>query len=296
MASSPSASAERFPAAPPPVDRPECLISVDVEDWRDARLAGNAGGGDLPAPAVTRALHRMLGLFAARGARATFFVLARLARHHPALVRALARDHEVATHGMTHADLRGLDRAGLKAQIGDSRRLLEDLCGRPVRGYRSPNWSLGAALPWGAEVIAAEGLAWDSSLIPGRGLAFLPGAPVDRRPHRLAGTPVWEFPPTVVDLGVGSFPAAGGAFLRTLPAGVVLSILARARRRGETPHLHLHPWEFGADDGGLGPDGWRGRFLRAGAGGLPAKLDAVLTRFRGAAIGDHADALDARAA
>jgi polysaccharide deacetylase family protein (PEP-CTERM system associated) len=258
---------------------------VDVEDWRDARLAG-AAAADEPAPGLERPLALLLDLFAARAARATFFVLGRLARHHPELIRRLGRDHEVATHGQTHTDLRRLDPARLRVEIRDSRRRLEDVTGRPVGGYRAPNWSLGAALPWGAEVIAAEGLAYDSSLIPGRGLWFLPGARVPRAPHRLAGTAVWEFPPTVVDIGFASAPAAGGAFLRLLPAAAILAILDAARASGERPHLHVHPWEIGPATPVAGAAGRRQRLLRAGAGRVAAKLAAILGRYEATAIGD----------
>jgi len=286
LASSPSASASPAPGeASGSGHRPTCLLTVDVEDWRDAHLAGGTAA-DGPASDLERPLSLLLDLLAAHRARATFFVLGRLARHHPDLIRRLGRDHEVATHGQTHTDLRRLDPARLRAEIRDSRHLLEDVTGRPIGGYRAPNWSLGAVLPWGAEVIAAEGLAYDSSLIPGRGLWFLPGARVPRGPHRLAGTAVWEFPPTVVDLGFASAPAAGGAFLRLLPTAAILAILDGARARGERPHLHVHPWEVGPAAPAAGAAGRRQRLLRAGAGGVAAKLAAILGRYEATAIGD----------
>jgi polysaccharide deacetylase family protein (PEP-CTERM system associated) len=273
--------------------RPTCFLTVDLEDWTDARLSGRRPAGPFDAAGTGR----LLDLFAARGARATFFILGTVAARDPDLVRRVARDHEVASHGATHADLRSLDARRLAADLLDARRRLEDLSGRPVLGYRAPNWSLGAVLSWGPQVIEAAGLTYDSSLIPGRGILFLPGARVPREPHALAGTNLWEFPPTSIDLGCASFPAAGGAFLRLLPERIGRGAIARARQRGETPHLYVHPWEFGAAPSCFAsvsaasfvaaPGPLRRAALFGGAAVLARRLERLLAEFRGTAIGDR---------
>jgi polysaccharide deacetylase family protein (PEP-CTERM system associated) len=277
-----------------PLDsRPPCFLTVDLEDWTDARLSGRRPAGPFDAEGTGR----LLDLFAAHGARATFFVLGTVAARAPDLVRRIARDHEVASHGATHADLRTLDPGRLADDLRDARRRLEDLSGRAVLGYRAPNWSLGAVLSWAPRVLEAAGLIYDSSLIPGRGLLFLPGVRAPREPHILAGTTLWEFPPTAIDLGPVSFPAAGGAFLRLLPEAMAAGAIARARRRGETPHLYVHPWEFGAAPSSVAsasassffaaPGALRRGALFGGASRLRARLERLLKEFRGTAIGDR---------
>jgi polysaccharide deacetylase family protein (PEP-CTERM system associated) len=273
--------------------RPPCFLTVDLEDWTDARLSGRRPAGPFDASGT----ERLLELFAARDARATFFVLGTVAARAPDLVRRIARDHEIASHGATHADLRSLDAKSLADGLRDARRRLEDLSGRAVLGYRAPNWSLGAALSWAVPVLEADGLVYDSSLIPGRGLLFLPGARVPREPHALAGGRLWEFPPTSIDLGLASFPAAGGAFLRLLPEALAAGAIARTRRQGLTPHLYVHPWEFGGAPASVASATARSLFaapgplrrcaLFGGAAALAARLGRLLTEFRGTAIGDR---------
>jgi peptidoglycan/xylan/chitin deacetylase (PgdA/CDA1 family) len=49
-----------------------------------------------------------------------------------------ARGMEVASHGLTHPDLRKLDDAALDAELRDSRAAVEELTGRPCRTFAYP--------------------------------------------------------------------------------------------------------------------------------------------------------------
>lgn len=104
-------------------------------------------------------------------------------------VRAVAAaGHEVGSHTLTHADLRGADPATLRREVGDSRRVLEDLLQTEVRGF---------CYPWGhfdaAAADAARAAGYDHACVTGD---FLPGdrftlprsyvAPGDGAPHLLA--------------------------------------------------------------------------------------------------------------
>jgi peptidoglycan/xylan/chitin deacetylase (PgdA/CDA1 family) len=80
-----------------------------------------------------------LDLLAARGVRATFFVLGRHAAEQPALVRRMVDEgHEIGVHGWTH---RCVAWVGARRLIGDLRatkRVVEQVTGRRVRWYRPP--------------------------------------------------------------------------------------------------------------------------------------------------------------
>ena len=45
---------------------------------------------------------------------------------------------EVASHGLTHPDLRKLDDAALDAELRDSRAAIEEVTGRPCRTFAYP--------------------------------------------------------------------------------------------------------------------------------------------------------------
>jgi peptidoglycan-N-acetylglucosamine deacetylase len=93
---------------------------------------------DGPDPVTTP---QVLDVLAAHGARATFFMLGKLAARHPHLVaRVKAEGHEIGNHSWDHPSLATLDKAGLEQQILRTREVLGHHGGpllRPPYGYQS---------------------------------------------------------------------------------------------------------------------------------------------------------------
>ncbi len=261
--------------------RPCCLLSIDLEAWFHARLAGpSRGSRSFRDPGLPDSVDRLLEMLDRAGARATFFVLGSVARTHPELIRRIAVRHEVASHGETHRELRELDRGDLEFELGSSRARLQDLSGQPVIGFRAPNWSMAGCEELVLPLLAAHGYAYDSSLVPGPGLLFLHGAgTAPSAPYRHPDCQeIWEFPPTAVRLPGLSFPL-GGSFLRLLPGSLVRNLLERARRRGTVPSVHLHPWELpSALPSGVDP--LRRLLLACGSRSIPCKLADIFRRYR----------------
>ena len=103
--------------------------------WRRVALTFDDG----PDPVATPRLHRLL---AARGVRATFFLIGERAARHPDLVRAIAADgHEVGNHTWRHRNAWFLSPAAVAREIVEGARILGDLIGRPPRLYRPP-WGI----------------------------------------------------------------------------------------------------------------------------------------------------------
>ena len=84
-----------------------------------------------------------------------------LAKRLPQLVREIAaRGHEVASHGNSHRMCSPLDDAELKEDLGGSKRLLEDITGAEVAGFRAPNFSVDDRV---LAIIRDCGYRYDSS-------------------------------------------------------------------------------------------------------------------------------------
>ncbi|MEW6758214.1 MAG: polysaccharide deacetylase family protein, partial [Acidobacteriota bacterium] len=137
-----------------------------MEEW--FHVPGHPVGADsrlwagLP-PRLPYALRAALDLLASLEVRATFFVLGWAASRHRAAVRRISEEgHEVACHGNLHRRVDGLAPSAFRRDLREGRQAVEDVCGRRVRGFRAPMWSMGRNT-WPYEVLAEEGFTYSSS-------------------------------------------------------------------------------------------------------------------------------------
>lgn len=191
-------------------------------------------------------IHLLLDLLSEHEARATFFTLGWIADRAPALVREIAeRGHEVASHGSDHRHVTALTPDEFRESVRSSKRLLEDVTGNTVFGYRAPNFSIVRGGEWALDILLQENYRYDSSLFPvrRRGYGYIGGK---RDPYRLelASGSLDEIPPATLGIGRAVFPAAGGAYFRHLPYSLVSAALRSAERRGVSGTFYIHPWEL----------------------------------------------------
>ncbi len=226
------------------------MLSFDVEEYFQVEAAAARVSADDWTRYESRirpCVERILELLNGHRTQATFFVLGWVARRCGELVRAIAdQGHEIASHGMTHRMLQRIGPEGLRAELRDSRRLLEDLSGRPVGGFRAPTFSLTRRTAWGIDVLADCGYSYDSSVYPVRHDRYgVPGAP--RWAHWAvgpSGRAMIELPPLTTRVLRTNVPMGGGGYLRLLPARLVGRAVSAACRKGHPAMIYLHPWEL----------------------------------------------------
>ena len=229
-----------------PANTPLNAMTVDVEDWFQVQaFAGSIERTDwdnLPRR-VEANTDRFLAMFEAAGVRATFFTLGWVADRHPALVRRIvAGGHELASHGYAHRLAHEQTPEDFRADVGRARRLLEDVGGTRVVGYRAPTFSINTRNPWAFAILADEGHAYSSSIYPIRhDLYGMPDAP--RTPHRVADGRLLEIPMTTLRLGGRNLPCAGGGYFRLLPYALFRTGLRRVNRT-QRGMFYTHPWEI----------------------------------------------------
>jgi polysaccharide deacetylase family protein (PEP-CTERM system associated) len=260
-------------------------VTIDVEEYFHIEAAH----GRLTREAVSRlpkraeaAMEKLLELFDRCGVRATLFFLAEVARDRPDLVkRCHAAGHEIASHGSGHDRLHRLSPVALAGNLHGSRRMLEDLIGEAVLGYRAPTWSLTRETAWAVEVLAQAGFAYDASIFPVHhpqyGVASAP-----TRPYFLQGVHggrVLEVPPLVYEVAGRNIACAGGGWFRLMPPGLMRLGLGQAEMHKRPAVLYFHPWEFDPDIPRL-PLGWVGRVRTyTGLRRSLDRLERILTRF-----------------
>jgi peptidoglycan/xylan/chitin deacetylase (PgdA/CDA1 family) len=135
-----------------------------------ARLATDARAvaltfDDGPNPDATPPI---LDALAARGVRATFFILGRHAEQWPALVeRVAAEGHSIGNHGYFHRKLHFKSPAYVRDDLARGTRAIEDASGvrprlfRAPHGFRSP-WVSAIARSLGQRTVGWSLGVWDS--------------------------------------------------------------------------------------------------------------------------------------
>ena len=241
----PCASAPRAEAAAPIVN----ALSVDVEDYYQVgAFAGRIARGDWDGypSRVESNTNALLDLFDAAQVRATFFVLGWIAERHPGLVSAIAaRGHEVASHGYSHTNVTRQSPGAFRADVRRTRKLLEDISGTAVRGYRAANFSIGCDSDWAFAVLEEEGYAYSSSVYP-----MWHDQNVIQLRRRGPFTPepaaeLLEIPLTTMPVLGINLPCSGGGYFRLLPYGVSRWALRRVNRLERRPFIfYVHPWEI----------------------------------------------------
>lgn len=197
---------------------------------------------------VERNTDRVLDLFGAHGVRATFFMLGWVAERYPRLVRRIVDEgHELASYGYAHVRVTEQTPDEFRADVTRTRSLLEDMSGKPVRGYRAASYSIGAGNLWALDVLAEAGYRYSSSVYPIRhDLYGMPEAPrfaFEHGKHRLL-----EIPVTTVELFRQKLPCGGGGYFRLLPYDVSRWALRRVNERDGQPCVfYFHPWEIDPD-------------------------------------------------
>lgn len=187
---------------------------------------------------------RVLDLFAARGVRATFFVLGWVAEKHPQLVRRIVADgHELASHGYDHTRVHQFTAEQFRADVTRTKAILEDLGGVAVRGYRAPSYSINGRNLWALDVLQETGHVYSSSIYPiHHDLYGMPEAP--RFPFRFRPDGILEIPVTTVSIAGRNLPCGGGGYFRLLPYGAFRWALQRVNRADRQAGLfYFHPWE-----------------------------------------------------
>ena len=92
---------------------------------------------------------------------ATLVILGWIAQRIPHLVQEIhARGHEVASHGYYHNLCTQCSTGELRKDLKDSKKLLEDIIGSPLYGYRSPSFSIDDEI---LKIIRHCGYLYDSS-------------------------------------------------------------------------------------------------------------------------------------
>ncbi len=228
-------------------------LSFDLEDWYQVLyFEGHISRDEWPQQEsrLAATTEKVLDILEEHRTRATFFVLSWNAVRMPSLVEQIhRRGHEIASHGFAHHLVYRQGPTGFAEDLARSLRVLREITGQPVRGYRAPSFSITRESGWAFEILMDHGVEYDSSVLPARRpYCGVPDAP--RGPwlvNGAAGRSLTELPPSTLRILGHNIPFSGGGYLRALPYRVVRWGLRRVNRAGLPGVVYLHPWELDPD-------------------------------------------------
>jgi len=199
---------------------------------------------------LENSLHKILDLFDRYETHATFFVLGWIAKRHPKLIREIhARGHEIASHGYSHQLIYQNSRSHFENDLETSKKILEDLTGERILGYRAPSYSIVRKSTWAFDVLIEQGFLYDSSIFPIRHDRYgIPESP--RFPYAITrkNGRIMEFPLSTTRFLGSNIPVAGGGYLRLFPLSFIRWGFRRINRKeGKPVLLYFHPWEIDPD-------------------------------------------------
>ena len=228
------------------------IFSVDVEDWfhiLDVPATPQLHEWNGLPSRVERNFTELLDLFSEKNVKVTCFFLAWVGERFPHLVReAVARGHEIASHGYAHRLVYELTRDQFYEDALRARKLLEDVSGSPVLGYRSAGFSVTDRTQWFFETLVDAGYQYDSSVFPtprGHG-----GMRTHlRAPNRITSNSksILEFPISLTDVLGKPLCFFGGGYLRLYPYWLVRQMARKVTAEGRPVVFYIHPREIDPD-------------------------------------------------
>lgn len=224
-------------------------LTIDVEDYFQVSAFApyiQRSQWETQECRVERNVQRILELLAQRQTQATFFTLGWVAQRYPQLVRDIvAQGHELASHGYGHERASDLDRPAFKQDVVSAKKILEDIGGVAVQGYRAPSFSIGKDNLWAFDELLAAGYRYTSSVYPiAHDHYGMPDWPRFAQPVREG---LLEVPVTTLRKFNRNFPSSGGGYFRLLPYALSRWMIQQVNAQDRQPAIfYFHPWEIDA--------------------------------------------------
>ena len=240
-------------------------LSVDVEDYfqvwafSDVVSRQSWDGYQLRVGEMTRAC---LDLFDRNNARATFFTLGWVAERDPALIREIvSRGHEIASHGYDHTKVNQQTAEEFRADAAKTKKILEDISGAEVIGYRAAGFSIDKSTPWAHEILHELGHRYSSSEHPIAHDHYGDAKAKQSPHHPVKGSNFIEAPVATVNFAGRRLSCAGGGWFRAFPLPITKFLLERAKQNLSGPVIfYFHPWEIDVDQPRIGGASARSKF------------------------------------
>jgi len=222
-------------------------MSVDVEDYFQVsgfETTVNRQDWDTMEHRVEKNTHDILDVFAGHEVKSTFFMLGWVAERYPGLVqRIISEGHELASHGYSHVRATEQTPDEFFSDVDTTKKMLEDMSGIKVNGYRAASYSIGERNLWAIDKLQEAGYQYSSSIYPIKhDLYGMPGAP--RFAFHHSSNNLLEIPISTIEILGKKLPCGGGGFFRLYPYFCSSWAINKVNiKDGQPVIFYFHPWE-----------------------------------------------------
>lgn len=212
-------------------------LTIDVERVEDANF-----GVTVLKPALNIDYEQMIDKWFTITNESVFcaFVLGDFAKKYPTIIQNLSRSKsDIACHGMHHDLVYKQDYKKWRAELSNFKKLLEDLSGKEVVGYRSPSWSLPFEKKY-YETLIEEGFLFSSSYFPLK--TYMYGNSINKKNPFVVSTESGEI--TEIPVPKYIIPFSGGFYMRVLPKLLISFFMKQLKKECVKPVIYIHPYEL----------------------------------------------------
>ncbi|MFQ5901247.1 MAG: XrtA system polysaccharide deacetylase [Thermodesulfobacteriota bacterium] len=226
-------------------------LTIDVEDYYHASVFVDVvDQSDWPnyESRVVRNTERILTVLSQHNVKGTFFILGWIAENYPELIKEIdGKGHEIACHSYDHKLIYKHSQRSFREDIRRARKILENITGKKVAGYRAPTFSVINESLWALQILKEEGFEYDSSVFPVVHDNYgIPDA--ERFPSMFqvnGGEAIREFPMSTLRILGWNIPVSGGGYLRLFPYRFIRWAIKRINVIEKQPAIiYFHPWEL----------------------------------------------------
>jgi polysaccharide deacetylase family protein (PEP-CTERM system associated) len=224
-------------------------LTIDVEDYFHVSAFENSikfeEWGSFESRVVNNTRKILEILSEAGEIKATFFILGWVAEKHPEIVKEINADgHEIACHSYRHRLVYNMTPEEFMSDLSKAKKILEDIIGKKILGYRAPSYSITKRSLWAFEILEDNGFEYDSSIFPithdRYGIPDAPRFKYDLVEHNLVEYPI----STSKILGL-KVPVSGGGYFRLFPYWFSRLALRKINNNENQPYMfYIHPWEI----------------------------------------------------
>jgi polysaccharide deacetylase family protein (PEP-CTERM system associated) len=226
------------------------IFTVDVEEYYHAEnILSSLPQGKIKSltDRLNIGLPKILDLLDKSNSKATFFVLGSVAEKNSDLIRKIiSSGHEVASHGYRHIPLSEHTPATFEEDLDKSLKILSDISGQKIIGYRATSFSLCDRIPWFFDILRKYGIIYDSSIALSLFRKTSCKVPQNSGYFEISKG-LLEFPVSFFNIGPFKIPLGGGYF-RAYPYWLTkLGLNQVSQNKKSLCLFYLHPWELDPD-------------------------------------------------